>query len=103
MNQSRTQTLCRVLVALALCAVSIVPATATTTITSGIPIITSVQLNLPAADQITINGTGFGKSRPTITVGGTPLVVNERDFTRPVDLAIESHELRLLLTRYYVA
>ena len=81
MNQSQTQTQRRALVALvlslALCAVGIVPATATTTTTSGVPIITSVQLNLPATGQITINGTGFGKTRPTVTMGGTPLVVND--------------------------
>ena len=60
----------------ALCAAVIVPAAATTT-TPGLPIITSVELDLPTAGKIAINGTGFGSGRPTVVMGGTPLAVGD--------------------------
>jgi hypothetical protein len=59
---------------LALCSLAVVPVTATTTT---LPVITSVQLNLPAAGKITINGTGFGTTKPTVTLGGTSLFIND--------------------------
>jgi len=46
---------------LALSSLAIVPVTATT-IT--LLVITSVQLNVPAAGKITINGTGFARQSP---------------------------------------
>ena len=59
---------------LALCSLAVVPVTATTTT---LPLISSVQLNLPSAGKITINGTGFGMTKPTVTVGGTSLFIND--------------------------
>src|SRR6185503_8383553 len=59
---------------LALCSLAVVPVTATTTT---LPLITSVQLNVPAAGKITINGTGFGTTKPTVTLGGTSLFIND--------------------------
>src|SRR5687768_5752322 len=61
----------------ALCATGIVPATATTATNTSLPVIASVQLNLPGPDKITINGTGFGSGKPLVTMGGTPLMVND--------------------------
>jgi YVTN family beta-propeller protein len=61
----------------ALCAAGIVPAAATTQTNPVQPVITSAQLNLPSAGQITIDGTGFGSDRPTVTMGDTPLAVND--------------------------
>ena len=52
---------------LALSSLAIVPVTATT-IT--LLVVTSVQLNVPAAGKITINGTGFGTTKPTVTLAG---------------------------------
>ena len=79
MLQSKTQSQRRSLLALtlvlALCTAGVAPATATTSTNTTLPIITSVQLNLPGAGKITINGTGFGTRQPTITMGGTPLAV----------------------------
>ena len=62
---------------LALCAAGVFPAVATTQTSTALPVITGVQLDLPGAGQITINGAGFGSARPTVVMGGTPLAVND--------------------------
>ena len=49
---------------LALCSFAFVQATATT---MTLPVITSVQLNLPATGKVTLKGTGFGTTKPTVT------------------------------------
>jgi len=62
---------------LALCTPGMAPAVAGTATTTGLPVITSVQLNLPGAGKLTINGTGFGSARPIVVMGGTPLAVSD--------------------------
>ncbi len=81
MLQSKTQMRRRSVTALtlmfALCAASIVPAAAAPSTNTLLPVITSVQLDLPSAGKITINGIGFGSGRPSVTMGGTPPVVDD--------------------------
>ena len=72
--QTRRRSVIALTLALALCAAGIIPAAATMQTNLSLPVITSVQLNLPGAGQLTINGTGFGTSRPTVTMGSMPLI-----------------------------
>lgn len=76
-SQSQRRSFIALALVLALCSAGMTKATATTTTNTALPVIASVQLNLPAAGKITINGLGFGTGRPTVTMGGTPLVVND--------------------------
>jgi YVTN family beta-propeller protein len=76
-SQTRRRSVIAVTLVLALCAAGITPAAATTQTNPSLPVITSVQLNLPGAGQLTINGTSFGSGRPTVSMGGTPLSVND--------------------------
>ena len=80
MLRFKTQKQGRFVIALALvfalCSAGLTPGASTQT-NPVLPVITSVQLDLPSAGKITINGTGFGSARPTVTMGGTPLTVND--------------------------
>ena len=75
--QSQSASVIALTLVLALCTAGMVSATATTLQTTGLPVLTSVQLNMPIVGKITIDGTGFGTGRPTVTMGGTSLVVND--------------------------
>ncbi len=75
--QKRRRSVIALALMFALCAAGITPAAATTATITTPPIITSVQLDLPGAGQITINGTGFGTAKPTVSMGGTPLAVSD--------------------------
>ena len=66
---------------LALCMTVVASATAAQGPNPPLPSITSVQLDMPSAGKITIDGTGFGAARPTVAMGGRPLVVNDRFHT----------------------
>src|SRR5688500_9630225 len=76
-SQRRRRSVTVLTLMFALCATGIVPATATTATNTSLPVIASVQINLPGPDKITINGTGFGTARPNVSMGGTPLVVSD--------------------------
>ncbi len=86
---------------LTLCMASTVSA-ATTTQTTTLPIISNVQINLPSADKITINGTGFGTRQPTVTMGGSSLTVNAgfnntkivADLSRPPRRQPRAHDIQ---------
>ena len=79
MIRSRTTSQFRSLIALtlllAICLASTTSA-ATPTPTTNLPIIANVQLDLPSAGKITINGENFGTRQPTVTMGGKNLTVN---------------------------
>ncbi|MGH9902507.1 MAG: TolB family protein [Pyrinomonadaceae bacterium] len=76
-NHSRQRTLIALALVLALCAAVMPPAGAAITTNTSLPLIASVQLNLPSAGQITINGTGFGSAYPPVTQSKSSSGVDE--------------------------
>jgi len=81
MRQSKTQLHPRSLFALAhaltLCAVAIVPCATAQSTNKSLSMITSLQFDLPSAGKIPINGVALGSGRPSVFMGGTPLIVND--------------------------
>ena len=76
-SQTRSRSVIAWTLALALCMTVVASTTAAQATNPPLPSIASVQLDLPSAGKITINGSGFGTARPTVSMGGTPLAVDD--------------------------